>query len=185
MTYLITTMEKLKLKNRIIVASICIILCLVFSFKLFWCDDNYLYENKLTQILGVGQVKIKDKSISDSWAIGEWYICEIYYLTPKDFYSFLVGSKQNKLYSADNLWFRKNWEKLPVDSQYNEVKDMIINYRATKKIELITNEMKQIISNCSGFYSFLCQPTIENPQKVLFFLLDEKTNKLFVVDLKL
>lgn len=59
MTYLITTMEKLKLKNRIIVASICIILCLVFAFKLFWCDDSYLYENKLTQILGVGQVKIK------------------------------------------------------------------------------------------------------------------------------
>ena len=86
MTYLITTMEKLKLKNRIIVASLCItLLCPVFSFQLFWCDDNYLYENKLTQILGVGQVKIKDKSISDSWAIGEWYICEIYYLTQRRF----------------------------------------------------------------------------------------------------
>jgi hypothetical protein len=147
-------------------------------------NDQYVYESKITQILGINKVEIKGKSMTDSWAIGEWYICETYNLTKENLNSFLAGNKRNELYSADSLWFRKDWEKLPIDSQYNEIKDMVINYMATSKIEKRTNEMGQIISTCSGYYSFLCQPTIENPQKVLFLLLDEKTNKLFVVDLK-
>ena len=184
-TYLITTMGKSKLKNRIIIALICFVLCLVGFFMFFYQDNQSTYENELPQILGIEKVEIKGKSIGESWAIGEWYICEIYDLTKEDFNSFLTGNKRNELYSTDSLWFRENWKKLPIDSQYNEVKDMVINYQATNKIETTTNEMKQIISVGSGFYSFLCQPTIENPQKVLFFLFDEKTNKLFVVDLKL
>lgn len=172
-----------RLKNRIAIIVIGIIICLISFCAFFYDNDRYIYLNKITQILDVENVEIKSKSIVESLGIGEWYICETYNLAQENLNVFFAEKKQNKLYLTDSLWIRKDWDKLPINSQYNEIRDMVVNYMATKKIEQRTNEMHQIISGNEGYYSFLCQPSIENPQKVLFFLLDKKNNKLFVVDL--
>ncbi|WP_280670014.1 MULTISPECIES: hypothetical protein [unclassified Dysgonomonas] len=118
-------MGKLKLKNKITIVIICFILCIVIFYIFFFCNEQYIYESKITQILDIDKVEIRDKSISESGAIGEWYVCETYDLTKEDFNSFLVGNRQNKLYLSDGVWIRKNWENLPIDSQYNEIKNMV------------------------------------------------------------
>lgn len=62
---------------------------------------------------------------------------------------------------------------------------MVINYSAGKGIDRQTTQMKNVIESKSGYYSFIYQSPLKNPEKLIFFLLDDKNNTLYAVDLKL
>jgi len=148
------------------------------------CSSEYTYQDHLSQILGIDEVQIKGKTLKESWAIGEWYICESYKLDKSSISSFIEGKKNNDLYSSDTIWHKVNWRKLPVDSLHENVLSMVINYKASKTIDKLTSQMKSIIDSNTGYYSFLYQPPMEYPPKLIFFLLDGKNDLLYVVDLK-
>lgn len=67
------------------------------------CQDKYIYQEYLPSILGTKEVKIKNKVLYDSWAIGEWYICETYQLDKATLDSFFKGKKNNSLYHSDSI----------------------------------------------------------------------------------
>lgn len=173
-------MGQSKLKNSIILlVFIMLILGSFFYFNL----DKYTYKSHLSQILGIKDVQFIDKNLTDSWALGEWYICETYDLSNENTSALIPTS--NLLYSSDKNWKRKDWERLPIDSICNGAKKLVLDYHATDGLEKKIEEINNLLSAGSGYYSFLCQPSFEHPQKVVFFLLDERENRLFIVDLKL
>lgn len=178
-------MGKLKLKNKIVIIITITTLCIV-GVICYMSSADYIYADKLDQILGIeSSVKIKDKTIADSWAMGEWYICETYDIEKIGVKSFSLGNLNNLLLEDEKNWVRTNWLKLPIDSIYNNAESEVFNYIANAEIDKRIKEMEHIISSNSGYYSFLCSPAFDAPQKTIFCLLDTVQYRLFIVDLKL
>ncbi|MDR3060204.1 MAG: hypothetical protein LBU84_18945 [Prevotella sp.] len=180
-------MEQLKLnklKNSTVIGGVIVIIGIA-CFIIWGNSNKYIYEQHLKQILGIGSVKIKNKTLNDSWAIGEWYICETYDLDQESVNLFICGSQNNSLYSADSLWFKIDWQKLPIENQYQDIKDLVLNYSANNGIDKQIDKMKTVFSANSGYYSIMSQPSFEDPQKVIFFLLDQTKNQLFIINTKL
>jgi len=178
-------MGKLKLKNSIIVISIIAIL-FILGFIFYMSSEDYVYADKLNQILGTeNSIKIKDKTIADSWAMGEWYICETYDIEKIDTTPFLLENTNNLVLEDEENWIRTNWKRLPIDSIYNNAELEVLNYSANEEIDKRIEEMKLVISSNCGYYSFLCNPVFDAPQKTIFCLLDTVQYRLFIVDLKL
>lgn len=180
-------MGKLKLNNKkslgviMLLCVLCIIVCIVVLNL-----DKFTYDNDLEQILGVKQVAIENKEIVDSWAVGEWYVCESYELDKMSLGSFLsMPAPRNNIYLSEDEWIRVNWEKLPINNAYSAVESMIVNYAANASLNKIINEMKNVLSSNNGYYSFLVQPSLDIPEKILFCLLDIKGHRLYIVDLKI
>lgn len=181
-------MGRLRLNNkkslRIIILLLCVLCIIVFMIVLNL--DKFTYDNDLEQILGVKQVAIENKKLVDSWAVGEWYVCESYELDKMSLSSFLsMPAPKNNIYLSDDKWIRVDWERLPVNDAYSAVESMIINYAANASLNRIINEIKNVLSSNNGYYSFLVQPSLDIPEKILFCLLDVKGHRLYVVDLKI
>ena len=142
------------------------------------CHDNYIYIDKIENILCADMGKCIDKKQFRSDAIGEWYICETYsFEKHKDFFL-----KHNALYTSDTSWVRQDWIKLPIDSSYLEISNIIFNYYGTNKTKLIANEMEKQNDSGNGYYSFLVKPSIRVPQYVIMCIIDTNNMKLYIVD---
>lgn len=177
--------SKLKSSRLIGIVVILCVICILGSLVVM-SRDKYLYANNLNQILGLEHVAIEDKKLADSWAVGEWYICESYRLDSASIRSFLsITAPKNNFYLSDNKWKRVNWEKLPVKDAYSDIVSMIVNYAANASVNKTINDIKNVLTFNNGYYSFLAQPSASNPEKILFCLLDIKGRCLYVVDLKL
>ena len=117
-------MGRLRLNNkkslRIIILLLCVLCIIVFMIVLNL--DKFTYDNDLEQILGVKQVTIENKKLVDSWAVGEWYVCESYELDKMSLSSFLsMPAPKNNIYLSDDKWIRVDWERLPVNDAYSAV----------------------------------------------------------------
>ena len=174
-------MEQQKLKLNKVWITVSIILIVLIGVLIIQNINKYNYNTQLDKILNIENVKVKNKRFADSWAIGEWYICEIYDINNLN--DFISGNKKNYLYYSDNNWYRKDWDHLPVDSSYNGIIEKVFNYQSTKKISNIIKEMENILLSERGYYSFLCQPLGDEAQKIIFFLLHMDSNRLYIIDL--
>lgn len=175
---------KLKLNKAVVIIGLALVL-LILVFILNNQFKKYTYIEQINTILNIDNVEVKNKKLhngSIDWSIGEWYVCETYKLSEKDVGMFLQGNKKNELFLTDNSWFRKDWNRTPISDSYKDIQDMITSRNATAGIEKIINEIEKTLFSNYGYYSFLCKPSIEFPQKVVFFLLNIKTNELFIID---
>jgi hypothetical protein len=180
-------MHKLKSKNNRVfkgcgIISGILILIVSSIFLFFFLCPEYLYNDKLDQILGLKHVTIKKKNIGYWDGVGEWYNCERYILDKKDIDLFLKGNKNN-LFPLKENWVKYDWDKLPVKKEFEEAVLMVTTNSDTKTIDKMTKEMNETLLSNNGYYSLFCYSSLKDTQKLVFFLLDEKTNCLFIVDL--
>ncbi|MDB5232744.1 MAG: hypothetical protein JWN76_3549 [Chitinophagaceae bacterium] len=163
---------------------------LIFSAFLFLflssCNTSFIKDD-LSSILGVEKVEIENRQTLDEWAgkQGDGFILEVYELSEKTVQTFIKQSSKNlpdKKEEGKN-WQKYNWNKAPVDSSYNEVFIMCLNYSSdSEKLKVQLNEIKKVMENEGVYYSFYYRPDKENPQNVQLFILDVQSRKLYTID---
>jgi hypothetical protein len=160
----------------------------IFLF-IFLCSCNTSFiKNDLPKILDVDKVEIKKSQILNEWAgiHGDGFILEIYKLSEKTIQNFEEKSlkKLPDKKEKDKIWQKYNWSTLPIDSSYNEIFIMCLNYFSNNaKIRNILTEIKELIEEEKRmYYSFYYRPNKENPQNVQLFILDIENKKLYVID---
>lgn len=158
------------MKNILSIALVCI-----FAIS---CQRDYLYLNELPNILGINTGDCIETYQASSNAVGEWYFCETYSFEGND----SISPRHNTLYADDASWVRQDWTKLPIDSAYLEVCNVIFNYCGTTKTEMLSREMEKINTSGEGYYSFLVKPSIKDPRSVIVCMVDTIISKLYIVD---
>lgn len=163
---------------------------LIFSAFLFLflssCNTSF-FKDDLSQILGVEKVEIENSQMLDEWAgtQGDGFILEVYELSEKTVQTFIDQSSKNlpDKNEEGKDWQKYNWSKAPVDSSYNEVFIMCLDYASdSKKLKVQLNEIKKVMENEGVYYSFYYRPYKENPQNVQLFILDVQSRKLYTID---
>lgn len=163
---------------------------IIFSVFLFLflssCNLSY-FKNDLSQILGVDKIEIENIQTFNEWGgfQGDGYILEIYTLSEKTIQAF----KNNPLKNLPDKkeegkeWQKYNWSTFPIDSSYNEVFIMCLNYSGYgKKLKVKLDEIKRLIEKEGVYYSFYYSPDKVNPQDVQLFILDVQNRKLYAID---
>ena len=158
------------MKNILFIAFVCI-----FAIS---CQREYLYLNEIPNILGTNIGECIETYQASSNAIGEWYYCETYSFEEKD----SISPRHNTLYTDDASWVRHDWTKLPIDSAYLKVCNVIFNYCGTSKTEMLSREMEKINALGCGYYSFCVKPSFDDPRYIIFCMLDTTETRLYVVD---
>lgn len=142
------------------------------------CGRNYIYIDEISNILGSNIGECIEKYQTSSESIGEWYICETYKFE-KNGNSTPI---HNTLYFSDTSWDRKDWVKLPIDSTYLEVQNIIFNYYGTNSTKAISGDVEKLNNSGCGYYSFLAKPSIKYPTFVIMFMVDTNNMKLYIID---
>lgn len=163
------------------------LICSVFlSLFLSSCNTSF-FKGDLSPILGLEKVEIENSQTLDEWAgaQGDGFILEVYELSEKTVQAFInqsVKNLPNKKEEGKN-WQKYNWSKAPVDSSYNEVFIMCLNYSSdSEKLKTQLNEIKKLIEKEGVYYSFYYRPDKENPQNAQLFILDVQSRKLYAID---
>lgn len=163
---------------------------IIFSVFLFLflssCNLSY-FKKDLSQILGVEKKEIKNiQNFNEIAGIqGEGYILEIYTLSEKAIQAFKNNPLKNlpDKQEEGKEWQKYNWSTFPIDSSYNEVFIMCLNYSGYgKKLKVKLDEIKRLIEKEGVYYSFYYSPDKVNPQDVQLFILDVQNRKLYAID---
>lgn len=157
-----------------------------FFLFLSSCNTSF-FKDDLTSILGVEKVEIENSQTLDEWAgaQGDGFILEVYELSEKTVQAFINLSSKNlpNKKEEDKKWQKYDWRKVPVDSSYNEVFIMCLNYSSDrKKLKVQLNEIKKLMEKEGVYYSFYYRPNKENPQNVQLFILNVQSRKFYAID---
>ncbi len=150
------------------------------------CNTSFFKED-LSAIVGVEKVEIENSQTFDEWAgiQGDGFILEVYEFSDKTVQTFIDQStkKLPDKKEKDKNWQKYNWRIEPVDSSFNEIFIMCLNYYSdNQKLKIQLNEIKELIKKEKVYYSFYYRPDKENPQNVQLFILDTKSRKLYAID---
>lgn len=154
-----------------------VLFSILACFIMISCDHDFIYIDKITEIVGEDMGECIEKKQACSEAIGEWYICETYEFENSE----KLPPKHNSLCSNDILWIKQDWLNLPIDSN-SEISNVVLNYCGTDRTQTLSREMKKINAKGSGYYSFCVKPSLDDPRYIIFCLLDTNKAKLYVVD---
>lgn len=167
-------MDISKLKNK----AIGIIILLLTGCSI---DDNYEYEHKLHNILGVNNVVIIDKHKNANFdAHGEWWICEKYSLEELSLDTTTKG--ENHEFVSDK-WQEVEWFSETHNFIQTNIIAPICSYPANNNM---TNEL-QISNLGSGklVYKLYCFPDTIEPIKVIIVMCDMVNSNVYIIDTKL
>lgn len=164
---------------------------LIFSTFLFLflssCSTSF-FKDDLSLKLDIEKVEIENSKTLDEWAgmQGDGFILEVYDLSEKTIQDFENKSSKElpDKKEKDENWQKYNWSKTPVDSSFNKVFIMCLNYSSdNQELKTQLNEIGKLIEREDGaYYSFYYKPDKENPQNVQLFILDSKNRKLYAID---
>lgn len=162
----------------------------VFLFLFLSSCDLLFFKSDLSQILGVEKKELKNiQNFNEISGIqGEGYILEIYTLSEKAIQAFKNNPIRNlpDKQEEGKEWHKYNWSTFPIDSSYNEVFNMCLNYSgSSKRLKVKLNEIKRLIEKEGVYYSFYYRPDKEHPQNVELFILDVHNRKLYAIDQQL
>jgi phage-related protein len=150
------------------------------------CNTSFLKDD-LSSILGMEKVEIENNQTLDDWAgnQGEGFILEVYELSEKTVQTFINQSSKRLPDKKEKVknWQKYDWRIVPVDSSFNEVFIMCLNYSSdNQKLKTQLDEIKLLIKNEKVYYSFYYRPDKENPQNAQLFILDTKSRKFYAID---
>jgi hypothetical protein len=149
------------------------------------CSTSF-FEDNLSQILGV-QAEIENvQTFNESAGIhGDGFILEKYKLSEKTIKTFIEKPFQDLPDKTEGgkHYQKYNWSKDAIDSSYNEIFIMCLNYASdNEKIKVQLNEINNVLKKKEIYYSFYFIPNKENPQNVQLFILDVQCQRLYAID---
>ncbi len=159
-----------------------LILCIILSLG---CNKP-LFKEKLPEILGIPDVEIlNNNTITDVFGgFGEGYTLEVYELSKETVEAFVTES--NKRLPDKKNWQKRDWSQTPIDTSYNEVWVMALNYYSSdKKLENHLSEIKQLVESTRAYYSFYYNPNEEVKEyieDVQLFILDTESKQLYIIE---
>jgi len=175
---------KIKLSSLPYVAAKQILFALL-PFYLSSCQD-FVFEKELNKLLGVTNAVVKQRTIFEEvgGVHGEGYAIEVYKLSEGTIENFNKNTdKTLRIKDNSTAWKKYGFKQTPIDTSFNEVTSMIIDYSAGEgKLKEGIDTIKKAMKTKGNYYSFYYKPDKDNPYHVLFFLLDMNKNTLYVVD---
>jgi len=159
-------------------------LWILILFPIIINCQNRIFKDKLSLILDVNNVKIKKSlSIDEFGGFGEGYTFEVYKLSEKTIKSFIVNPSKSIRYNNDSTWVKKDWDKAPIDTIYNEVLLMCLNYDSgSKKLTNKLLEIKKSLTRTNVYYALYYRPDKYNPQDAQLFVLDIESKNLYIIE---
>ena len=158
----------------------------VLFFLIYFLSVGCSSTNKddVSYILDVKSTDIElSKETSDFGGFGEGYSLEVYVLSRKAIQSFV--NKSNRILPKKKdpkKWHKYDWNTYPVDSSYNEVFTMGLNYsNGDLKLERYLLGIKKTLSTPNIYCAFYYKPDERNPQDIELYILDIKTGKLYLI----
>lgn len=155
--------------------------------SLFGCQSN-VFKDDLPKILGVSNVEIQDSQGTDEFGgFGEGYTLEVYELSEKTVKAFINLTAKNlpdKKEEGKN-WEKHDWSKTPIDTSYNGVLSLVLNYRSSTKLENQLNDIKKLLEKPDVYYSFYYYSNEEVKEYIedaQFFILDVQSRKLYTIE---
>jgi hypothetical protein len=110
---------------------------------------------------------------------------EIYILSENTIQEFKNNSlkKLPQKNEKDKNWQKYDWSKKPIDSSFNEIFVLCLNYSTdNQKLKVKIEEIKKLKRKGEIYYSFYYRPDKENPQNAQLFILDIQNRKLYAID---
>jgi hypothetical protein len=151
---------------------------------------SYSFEKDLRKILGLSHIKINNKQEFSEWKgfQGDGFILEIYDLseeTVNNFDNLSLKRLPNKK-EENKKWRKHDWYLFPIDSSYNEIFIMCLNYHSnSEEINCKLKQIKQLMRTNKFYCSFYYNSIQQNINSVQLFLLDVSEYKLYVIDQQL
>lgn len=152
--------------------------------SLFGCQSN-VFKDEVSELLNISNAEIlSSKGIDEFGGFGEGYTIEVYELSDKTITDFKnKTTKELPVKKSDTTWLKKDWSNTPIDSSFNEIFIMGLNYSSgNNKIETELKEIKQLMVKSEVYYSFYYKPDKENPQDVQLFILDIPSKRLYTIE---
>lgn len=161
-----------------------LLLLALISFMIS-CQGSSFKED-LHNILGVTDVEIiENKTTNEFGGFSEGHTIEVYGLSQSTMHNFLELSakKLPEKLKKEQTWQKHDWSKTPVDSSYNEIFALCLNYSSGNiKLEEQLNEIKKVLNKSDVYYSFYFKPDKTNPEDVVLFILEPRNGKLYIVE---
>lgn len=159
-------------------------LWIFFLFSIVISCQDKIFEDQLPLILGIDNVDIKrSQNIDELGGFGEGYTFEIYKLSEKTIKSFIKRTPKSIRYNHDSTWKKKDWSKSPIDTTYNEVVAMCLNYDSgNKKLINKLNEIKKTLTQANVYYALYYRPDRYNPKDAQLFVLDINNKDLYIIE---
>lgn len=154
---------------------------LLVTLTLFSCQSAI--EDHVSQVLGLDKVEVENnEGESEFGGFGEGYTLDIYQLSTTTLQDFENNASKILPEKDDEDWNKFDWNKTPIDSSYNEIFIMGLNYYSgNQKIETQLPQIKKALEKPNVYYSFYYKPDKDNPQRVELFILDIETKKLYTI----
>jgi hypothetical protein len=146
--------------------------------------QNRIFKDKLSLILDIDNVKIKkSQSIDEFGGSGEGYTFEVYKLSEKTIKAFIDNPAKGIRYNHDSTWKKKDWAKVPIDTIYNEVLLMCLNYDSgNKKLANKLVEIRKTLTQANVYYALYYKPDKYNPENAQLFVLDIEGKNLYIIE---
>ena len=145
------------------------------------CGKPYLEEEAMKAI---GSRDVTTLYSTETWAgiRGDGYWIKILQLQKEDLED-IIARDTTIFTDIRQEWYYIGWQKTPLNSHYNEVKDILSGYYTTdEELEEQMQLVRKLVETEGNFYTFLYKPRLEAVQQVKFVLADTKNGKLYLVE---
>ncbi len=153
---------------------------ILLSFILVCCSNPYSKE--LHNLLNVKNVNIRNVTIiEDCMFCSEGITICMYRIDETAIEEFICNDKIMPC-NEDTSWKVFGWYQTPIDTTYKYVFQHL-NYKSTKKIEKVLEDIKNVLQKDNVYYSFYIRKFGVNydPLEAQIFVLDLQDKMLYIV----
>jgi hypothetical protein len=149
-------------------------------------SDSFYYQ--LESILGVNSVSFENEFKKDEFLSfsGEGYSINVLNLSDITINEFLNSVDKAKYPVYRNGFKTIRWKKTPMSPEFKETKELVIKYfvQDTKR-KNYQREIAEVMNSNDAYYSFYYKSVEDNILEIVFFLVDVKTKKMYIVNNKI
>lgn len=166
-------MEKLRRKYTVL-----------FSLLIFMTSCSNMYENIISDILCVQEVRVISSKRYESRAVGEWYVLERYILFGDSTIQ-LKGNKDMEVYSIKNHpiledYYWLGWNPVSVRSSMN---DILLESTRFHTNNLLVHEYEECCHNDACYYTIIVRDSTElhnDLYEKIAVVFDTITNTIYI-----
>ena len=153
------------------------------------CTSSDYYRSKLPSILGTEAQVEEDLHYYDQWGVAnaDGYTLAVFTLTRETIDRFLRYQAELKYpynLGREGDWTTMEWTKGPLPPEFDEIRSMILFHFTDDPTQKdVLKEVEQLLASDAIYYAALYRGNREQPNDVLFYLLDPSKATIFIFDI--